>query len=134
MFNISNQMVTLLSLLFTSISIGLSVGEYCLSKQLLKSDSYVVASFKVNSSEIEVMSRKQFRSKIMFRQKVFISEIAKILEIESCRIDLLIPVQTKTGALFVLHIDFYAPTVHSTLSRHIANQDIAKVCFRVIYY
>ena len=133
-FDISSEMITVLSLVFTSISIGLSVGEYFLSRQLLKSDSYVIASFKVNSSDIETMSHHDFRDKILFQQKVFLGEMAKLLEIDYSQIELVKPTRTQKGAIFVLHINHGFHSVRLLLSRNNANNTVAQVSLRVHAY
>lgn len=104
-FDISNELVTLLSLIFTSLSISLSVAEYFLSKKLLACEKYLIITFEALSPDFTEMSRSQFRSAIIYQKYKFINNYARKLKVESEYIDRVKPIQTDNGAIFQLIID-----------------------------
>ena len=119
----SNEIITILSLIFTVVSIGLSISEYYLSNQLLKFRSYVIVSFEIKSKDIQSMNYRKFLNKIIFHKKSFIAKMARIFKIEFAAIDRLIPIHTQQGAIFIFNIQ----TDLKTIKHNLNVKDICKV-------
>ena len=119
-FDFSGEIVTILSLIFTLVSIGLSVAEYYLSKNLLESEKFLIVTFEVLSNDFTNMSRSKFKS-----DNKFVNNLARRLKIDSSFIDRLKPVQTANGAIFQLIIDTRVAVTQSSINKNI----LADVCF-----
>lgn len=118
-FDISAQVVTILSLMFTLVSIGLSIAEFCLTRHLLQSDNYVIISFEAESDHLR-LKKKIFQEKIVFRTRKFVSKFAEIFKVEKSKIERLKPIKTQYGAIFVLFVDATMANVENVLDSDVA--------------
>ena len=125
--DISSYLVTILSLMFTLVSIFLSICEFCLSKQLLKSDTFVIVSFEVKSNDFKKMKHKQFSQKIIFCRNSFVNKMARMLKIDFSKIERLKPIHTQNGAMFTLCIDNNIETTKEIVNGKIVDGSIARV-------
>ena len=91
-------------MLFTVMSILLSVFEYCLSSKFVNYASSIVISFKVESQDIAKMGGREFSQKIVFQRNRFCSRVAQWLNLAPRQIDRLNPMKTEDGAIYVLCI------------------------------
>ena len=126
-FDISSELVTILSLIFTLVSIGLSIAEYFLSKKLFESQLFLIVSFDVNSNDIATMTRKEFESNVLFRRVKFLHSLARSLRLQDGSIDRLKPVQTTNGAVFHVIIDTHG-TNFEEVKKTITKQVLAEAC------
>ena len=104
-FDISAELITILSLMFTLVSILISIGEYLLSRQLLKSDSFVIITFEAKCADFKNMKKRTFNNNIIFRKNLFINNLSRLLKIEPKQIERLKPLHTQNGAIFKLFIE-----------------------------
>ena len=133
-FDLSVEMVTVLSLIFTLVSISLSVAEYCLSKKLRHSQILLFVSFEALSNDFSAMSHNRFQSQVVFIQYGFLNTLARRLKIETGLIDRLKPVQTSNGAQFQLIIDAQHQS-DSVVTHSITKEILAKVTlYRLVFY
>ena len=86
------------------VSIGLSISEYFLSKQLLESDSYIIVSFEAIGTDFKEMNFEQFLQKIVYRKHSFVGRLSRLLKIDFAAIDRLIPRLAEGGVVFILNI------------------------------
>ena len=129
-FDVSGRMVTILSLFFTLISIGVSVSEYILSRHLLKSNAFVMISFEAKCEDFQNMNKTKFKKNIIFKKNKFLNNIARILRMDKHQIERLKPIITTTGVIFTLFIQTTKLlTLKPILESKVADKSIAQVKF-----
>lgn len=127
-FDVSNELVTVLSLIFTLVSITLSVCEYCLSKYLLNTSAFVMIELEFECNDLKHMRKSEFKHKIMFKNKSkFVSEIARLLKVPSNEIELLKPIHTKNGAIFAFNIEGKLLDLKPIFQIEMANKTVQNV-------
>ena len=132
----SSIFITIFSMLFTIISIVLSLFEFIFSRKFIKSKSLLIIRFSISSSNVRKLKYSEFQSKIIFRRLKFLHGIAKILNINKEFVERLIPLQTKDGAMFTLVVQCSAQNFDVTESlMDAATRDgsLAKVCCYTIF-
>ena len=124
-------------MLFTIISIVLSLVEFIFSRKFIKSNSLLVIRFSINARNIARMKHRDFRSKIIFKRIKLVHCVAKMLNTSNEFVERLIPLQTKKGAMFTIVVQCRSHTFDDTMSlMDAAMQDgsLGKVCISYIYY
>ena len=98
--------ITILAMLFTIISIILSIFQFCfLKKHRSTSDCVMIVQFEFESFEIMQMKSDKFLDKIVFKRVSAIeSTIAKLLVIATPNVERLMPVQFNKGCKFTFFI------------------------------
>lgn len=130
-FDISAELVTIFSLTFTLVSIGISMAEYMLNKQLIASQYFIFVSFDVLAGDLSVMKATQFKSNIIYRRHDFLHELATRWRLQSSSIDRLKPLQTKNGAVFCIVIDAQGEDVDN-LKERITEDVLAEVYIHIV--
>ena len=102
----SGQLVTILSMIFTIISILLSVFEYVFSSKSIKSDNVAIIRFNIESQTIANFTYKKFISKIAYRPIQFTHCVAKTLQLNKNEVEALMPSQYKSGVIFNFIVEF----------------------------
>ena len=101
----STLFITIFSMVFTTISIILSIFEYCFTcKNKTKKDCVSIVQFKVESSDFQSMTYPQFCAKIVYRRMGIIGTIGKLLAMPSQNIERLKPVHYTKGVFFTFLI------------------------------
>ena len=91
-------------MIFTLISIILSSLEYIINSVLNKYSNILVIQFNIESKYIGTMSHNTFKNIIVFKKWNAIGIMAKLLEINTERVERLKPLQNVNGALFTYFI------------------------------
>lgn len=123
--------ITLISMIFSVLSVLLSLFEYSTKQRVLESDQLYVISFTVGSKEIKSMSDKVFMKQINQRRYQVCFEFAKLLSVNYFgNVNLLKPIRCKEGVNLILH--FGDDTMHEkhlsrVLTQSLLNGKLAKV-------
>ena len=132
-FDVSTELITILSLIFTLISITISVAEYFLSKSLLKANEFVMIELEVECKDFERMSRDTFRDRVIFENKYhFVAKIARTLKLPQNEIEFLKPIHTAKGAMFAMNIEGSLANIKTLFELEIQNQSVQKVKFLLV--
>ena len=130
--NISDSAITIFSMLFTIISISLSIFEFLLSSKIIKQGSILVLSFNVESIEIAQRTRSQFNRTIVFyRNNKICHSIAKTLQLADKQIERLKPKQYPKGAVFTIFIEANPKRlnlIRKCMIDSISNRSFVAVC------
>ena len=98
-------LITLLSMIFTIISIMISVLEYSSKSKFINAGCVSVVRFTVESSEIADMKLNEFRKRVVFKRFGILSSFAKSVELQFDEVERLNPLHTKKGAVFTFIMD-----------------------------
>ena len=118
-------------MIFSVLSVLLSLFEYSTKQRVLESDQLYVISFTVGSKEIKSMSDKVFMKQINQRRYQVCFEFAKLLSVNYFgNVNLLKPIRCKEGVNLILH--FGDDTMHEkhlsrVLTQSLLNGKLAKV-------
>lgn len=118
-------------MVFTVISILMSVFEYFLSTRFIYVASTIVIKLMVESNDISQMSYKTYRSKIVSRQHAIILSIAKILKITSHQVERLKPKLVTNGIMFTFIISIdesHYDNIKLSMEKAVYRCELAKVC------
>lgn len=91
-------------MIFTIISILISIFEYNFSSKFFELESIVIVRFNFESNNLANMKQQQFTSKVIFQKRQMIAVIAKLLKLNTTQIDRLITSQYDKGARFTFLI------------------------------
>ena len=95
--------ITVFASVFSLLSITLSVFESFSQSVLLKSETISVINLSVDSAELAQLNNKAYKKLCNQRLSIAI-EISKIINVDRRSIELLLPIQTKTGFDLTFHI------------------------------
>ena len=103
----SIYLITVFSMVFTVISIVLSIIQHFSTNKFIKPQNIFVIKFNIESQDIQKLDdKKQFSNKIVFiKYNAIINCIAKILQIDDKQIERLKPLQNSKGAIFTFIIE-----------------------------
>ena len=96
--------ITLFAMIFSLLSVILALFEFSIKQYLFENETLLLIKFKVESKQIQNLSRSQFQHRIEYKRFGVSNEIAKILSIDFSSIELLKPIPSKEGALLIFHI------------------------------
>ena len=102
---LSDSLITILSMIFTIISIILSIFEYLFSSKSIKNDNIMIISFTVLSKYFGNMSEGTFLFKVIFRPRKIRHIMYRLLKINRAQIERLIPLQLKNGVIFTFFVE-----------------------------
>ena len=127
----SLYLITLFSMLFTFISILLSVFEYFFSKNFIQLQSSIIVTFNVESKDISSMQNRQFIKEIVFRKNKLVHYMAQLFNLTNNRQgERLKPKKDKNGVICTFAIDVDKSklnNVQSILIDVIDSNELAKV-------
>ena len=126
----SGLLITIFSMVFTVISICLSLFEFMFRSKYIDNGSILIARFSVESKKVASMRFNEFQQRIIFRKNRFINSLAKCLHLNYVQIDRLIPLQDSNGAIltFIIEADsHYFDHIVNGLKSAIIDGTIAKV-------
>ena len=102
----SDLLITILSMLFTLVSIFLSAFEHAFSSKFVKNQSVMIIRFFVRSQKIADLGGKAFANELIFTNKhKLVHLFSKVLQLNRVQIERLIPIQSSCGVTFMLIID-----------------------------
>ena len=129
----SFSLVTIIAMIFSTISIVLSLFNYKLSSLLLECEAITVIEIDVESKQLGHTSAKKFRQLILHHRKPICNELGKIIGVDKRLIEILTPIQTNTGARLTFYIrndssdKYLAPKIVKTVRDEINSGELAKV-------
>ena len=125
-------LITIFSMVFTIISILLSVFEYTLSSKFLKQGSIMITKFEFESQHIADMIGTTFRDNVVFSHYYkLIHLISKTVHVNAEQVERMIPIQSNNGVRYTFIIDchyvhfdhiwdsFYQSICSNTLTKHL---------------
>ena len=121
--------VTAFATIFSILSITLSVFEHISASVLLSSETVLIIKINVRSDEMSRMTISQFKKVENLRNNIT-SEISKIIDMDRRLIELLRPIQTKSGCYLTFHIRSdasIATTIMDLIRREAKNGELARV-------
>ena len=122
--------MTILTMLFTIISVFMSVFEYIyLSNKFKTFNCITLLSFNIKNNEISSMNQQNFKSKIILIFKDFIHELSKILEIDVRKIERLIPIPHNNGVSYKFIIQYDCEFVKNKMKDNIKINSFIRVTF-----
>ena len=129
--NISINIITIIAMIFSFLSIILTFFEFSTKQYLFKTENGIIIKMEINSKEIEIMTRTQFIKRIEHKRYSISNEIAKILSIDFNTIELLKPIPSSKGVILIFHIQTHVENakklkVFNTLSSDENNQRISQ--------
>ena len=125
-------------MIFTTISIFVSVFEYQFSSKAIKSDTVMIVRFDISSQQMANMRRSHFSKQIIFRHHKLIHYMAKIMQINARTVERLMPLQVKNGAIFSFIVEFEDMNEYTSIcteiNRSVSDGTLAKVCKFVVFF
>ena len=134
----SISVITILSMIFSTISILSSIFDFVSSSLLLECEAITVIELKIESTQLANMGVKEFRRLLVHHRKPIRRELAKITDVDWRLVEILIPIQTKTGAKLTLYIRNdstnlnLGATIVKTMRKEIETGKLAQVGFLLI--
>ena len=114
---------TLFAMIFSLISIILTLFEFFMQGYLIEKESMLSIKFTVESDHLQNLSHKQFKQKIEFKRYCISNALAKILSIGSSSVELLKPIASKEGVLLIFHVKDNSVNMQNSIE--MINQEIA---------
>lgn len=125
--NVSDEIIVILSMTFTLVSICIGICKFYLSKQIINIDSRIIVSFEAKCDDFTYIHPKTFNESIVFRQISLKDKIGTLLKIESDDLERLQPIQTENGAIFVLFLPMDPNQNNQNLIQgHITNGEFSR--------
>ena len=100
----STLLITMLSMLFTLISICLSGLEYITALKFMNAGSVMSIQYQIKSKEIAAMSSGKFKQSLVLRRNPTVHVMAKALKISRKQVERLKPLQNGDGAMFTFFV------------------------------
>ena len=98
-------LITIFSMLFTLISLFLSVFEYFLARKFIKSSHLLMIRFMVESQQIEALDEYEFFGQIGLKKFEIVHYFAKLLHVNIRHVERLMPIQTDQGMAMTFLVD-----------------------------
>ena len=117
--------ITILAMIFSILSIILSIFDYKSSSLLLECEAITVIVMDIQSTQLANTQPRKFYKLIVHHRKPICRELSKIIGVDKGLIELLTPVQTKTGTKLTFYIrnnDSSDKTVASNMVDTIKNE------------
>ena len=111
--NNSEAYITIIAMFFSVMSIILTLFEYKSKKMAIESEYVMIVTFKVESKEIQQMSKNKFRKTIVNKRNGLTYQISKILNVDYYEIEQLKPIRQRYGVLITCHIRSDISTVQT---------------------
>ena len=100
----SDLAITLFTMMFTIISIVLSVFEYFLSSKFVSFASNILITFDAECQDIVDMSWKEFARNLIFKKWQLVGSVGKVLKLTAQQIERLNPKPCAKGAMYTFAI------------------------------
>ena len=95
------SVITLFAMIFSAASIVLTAFEFSIKKYLLDTESVIIVKFKVNSEEIQQMTRSEFIKKIENKRNKITTEVAKLLSVDFAILEQSKPIPCTEGLIYI---------------------------------
>ena len=102
--------ITIVAMIFSILSIILSVFNYMSSKLLIECETITIIVMDIQSQQLANTQPKKFRRLIAQRRKPICQELSKIIQVDKGLMEILMPIQTNTGT----QLTFYIRNNHSS--------------------
>ena len=102
--NSNEILITLFAMCFSTISIISSIFSYKSSSLFIACEAITIVDINIESKQLGNTSVKQFSKIIVHRRKPIRRELAKIICVNWRLIEILLPIQTKTGFKLIFYI------------------------------
>ena len=102
--------IAIIAMIFSVISIISSIFDYKSSSVFIACESITVIEMNIESQQLSNTKRRKFDKMIVHHRKSISREMSKILRIDWRLIEILMPIQTNTGAQLVFYIRNNDPT------------------------
>ena len=96
--------ITLIAMIFSVISIVSSVFNFISSSLFLKCEAITLIEMNIESKQLGNTQRTKFGRMIVHHRIPICEELSKIIDVNSQLIEILMPIQTKTGAKLIFFI------------------------------
>ena len=96
--------ITGFAMVFSLLSMIVTVVEYCTKKSWLASENLVVIQFTIGSRALTKMNHRQYRERFESHRKGIELEISKLLKIDRLCVETLKPLRTSKGVLLNFNI------------------------------
>ena len=96
--------ITIVAMIFSTVSIISSIFDFHLSTLLMQCESITSLQMNIKSEELSDVNTKQFGQIIVHNRIPICLELSKIIRVDSRLIEILIPIQTKTGCQLTVYI------------------------------
>ena len=129
----SFSLVAIIAMIFSTISIVLSIFNYKLSSLLMDCEAITVIEIDIESHQLGHTQARKFRKLIVHHRKPICNELGKIIGVDKDLIEILTPIQTNTGAKLTIYIrndssdNCLAPTIVKIVRDEIESGELAKV-------
>ena len=106
MLNVESSVspITIMAMIFSTISIILSVFIYKLSSLLIECEAITVIEMDIVSPQLGNAPFEEFRNIIVHHRNAICFQLSKIIRIDSRIIEILMPIQTNNGATLIFYI------------------------------
>ena len=96
--------ITIVAMVSSTISIVLSVFNFKLSSLLIECEAITLIEMDIESQQLASARSKDFRQLIVHHRKPICRELSKIIHVDKRLIEILMPIQTKSGAKLTFYI------------------------------
>ena len=96
--------ITIIAMIFSLLSIILSIFNYVSSSLLIECETITVIVMDVLSQQLANTQPRKFRKLIVQHRKPICRELSKIIEVDKGLIELLTPIQNQTGTKLTFYI------------------------------
>ena len=129
--------ITIVAMILSVLSIVSSIFNYISSSSLIECEAITVIVMDIQSQQLANTHSKKFRRLIVHRRNPICRELSKIIQVDEGLIEILMPVQTNTGAKLTFYIrnndssdKNVAPNIVNTITTGINKGSLATVkCF-----
>ena len=128
-------LVTLVAIGFSSISIISSIFDYKSSSLLLQCETITLIEMNIESHQLANTKYQKFEQLITRHRNPICHELSKIIGVHWRLIEILTPIQMKTGAKLVFYIRSndssdknFSSTIVNTIRNEIDSDELANVC------
>ena len=125
--------ITIVAMIFSTLSIILSLFNYKSSSLLLQCEAITLIEMEIQSRQLSHTKPKKFQKLIVHHRKPICRELGKIVHVDERLIEILMPIQTKTGAELTFYIrnDSSDKNLGSNIVKTIRNEIESKVLAQV---
>ena len=96
--------ITIVAMIFSVLSIILSIFTYVSSKLLIECEAITVIVMDIQSSQLANTQPRKFRKLVIHHRNPICRELSKIIQVDKGLIEILMPIQTNTGTTLTFYI------------------------------
>ena len=133
------SVITIVAMIFSSISIISSIFDYKSSSLLLQCETITLVEMDIKSHQLANTQSQKFEKIVVRHRNPICRELSKIIGVHRKLIEILTPIQIKTGAKFVFYIRSndssdknFSSTIVNIIKNEIDSDSLANVCYILI--